>query len=623
VNQINTYVDIFIETMEYWCKLTNTEFEQKSFNNLSQISAGISNSQIKKAIEIDPEGFLPILVLYSVFNNYCRETRCKLYDLIHNENNINQLEYAKEISKVIDNPIIINRLDNEKQKFSDALNMIKKENIDIDNEAFIEILYEAKLAAFDLRVDQFSKGNKSEKTPILSNKIFQSYSVSNFIYALANNPEYESIVAMCLIKDAYDPLFSYFVVGIRNGQRVYVVSDKQNEPHPLYKTRTRRPGKHQADRMEKYWFPYYLLDFDLDYRGDLIPNRDEKGIVKYNIQDTTLCELKDMNYENLLWFVELYYDLVNKYFLNEYEKDELSYTGDMINIKGVDNELSKALVIQNPKGLMVKIPSTKEMSVIVQDNANFSYPLFNNKGLYEIVNIEASGNELVPMGDSLQEIKIEVNDLSTTGYTFDKNLFGTEKELTENVLFIARYNESQLIKEKLNKNFKERQKEIEEWYTQKINSNKDIFFEAIAKGEFITSKEQYAGFFDNEEIESNILEFGIKSNSEWDRNKIIKHDDVEWYNCDDYCAYNTKKSYYKATFNISTAKAIAKVVGVDIDELPIEIRDYKKEGRYSGNSILDRVDPVECIQNPYHKIKFDISMYISKSGYKQILKKYS
>jgi hypothetical protein len=640
---MNTYTDLFIEAIKSWLKLTDTKFEQNSFSSMGQVSAGISNSKIKKAIYLDPEGFLPLLVLFSVFNDYCRENRFKLYDIIYSKSYIEKIECAKNISQLLNNPLITSRLENEKKKFFNILSLIKKEslltekdckddsidNLNISNESFIDILFEAKSASVDLRIDQFSKGVKSKKAPVLSDKIYQSYSVHNFINSLAKNSEFESIIAMCLIKDVYDPLFSYFVIGIRNGQKIYVLSDKYKEPHPLYKTRTRRAGKHQEKRMEKYWFPYYLLDFDVDYRGDLIANKKEKGIVNSNIKDIPLCQLKDMKHENLLWYIELYHHLVDKFFIQNFDKEDLSYTGYMINLKEEDNELSQSLMVKNSGSIAIDIPSSKNISLKVEEQGNFEYPILNNKGLYNNVKIEALSNELLPFSDCLKEVEIQANGISTIAYTYDKNTFGTKKEIQENVIFISRFNEAQLIKAKLKKNFNERKEEIKNWYYEKINNNKELFFKAIADGKFLALTEKIDNVIDVTYIEDNILLFGDKEEIGYGQygNFVIKHNSsCEYYNYDSYsyCAYNGKKTaYYKAMFCIKTASAIAKVTGVDIYKLPIEIQNYGTHKSCSGNPILDRVDPIESIENPFNKMNFYVDIYLSKSGYKEILKKYS
>lgn len=438
----NNYVDLFLQAAGIWNKLTGVSYDQTTFKSLGEFSAYITNNRLRNAIELDPEGFLPIIILHAEFNKYCKDRSFKVYDMLYDKDCVEFINNAKKLLEVFNKPIIVDRLSYEKDKFFKVFHRIKGGNyligdkssdsaavLDIGDDLFIDILYEAKLAAKTLRIDQFSRGKKSGCAPVLSNNIYQCYSVHDFISAISKNSGFESVVALCLIRDVLHPLFSYFVIGIRNGQRVYIVSDKPREPHPLYKVKTRRPGRSQGRRMEEFWFPYYLLEFELDHRGDLMPSKKETGLVLRDKEFKPLCEVKALRDENLLWLVMLYESLVDKFFVNDYESEELSYTGDMVNVSAGDNEIANALAVQGAGCVYIDIPSSKEIGVAVKDKGNFKKGLLNNKNIYSIVNIDAAGDTLVPITDGLQEVELNAEGITASGYAFDRTSFGTKKSL--------------------------------------------------------------------------------------------------------------------------------------------------------------------------------------------------
>ncbi len=183
--------------------------------------------------------------------------------MLYDKDCVEFINNAKKLLEVFNKPIIVDRLSYEKDKFFKVFHRIKGGNyligdkssdsaavLDMGDDLFIDILYEAKLAAKTLRIDQFSRGKKSGCAPVLSNNIYQCYSVHDFISAISKNSEFESVVVLCLIRDVL---------------------------HPLYKVKTRRPGRSQGRRMEEFWFPYYLLEFELDHRGDLMPSKKRNG----------------------------------------------------------------------------------------------------------------------------------------------------------------------------------------------------------------------------------------------------------------------------------------------------------------------------------------------------------
>jgi len=63
---------------------------------------------------------------------------------------------------------------------------------------------------------------------------------------------------------------------------------------------------------------------------------------------------------------------------------------------------------------------------------------------------------------------------------------------------------------------------------------------------------------------------------------------------------------------IQNALDIPNVTGVMLKDLPVFLRHYKMKG-YNGNSILNRLDPVdERIQNPWDKLNLNVMIPITK-----------
>ena len=73
-------------------------------------------------------------------------------------------------------------------------------------------------------------------------------------------------VSLNLIREP-DGFSSYFAFAIRNGSRLFVFSDVQQNAHPLQGQMTRRPDRVLANRAVRNWFPYDLLDLALTEDG--------------------------------------------------------------------------------------------------------------------------------------------------------------------------------------------------------------------------------------------------------------------------------------------------------------------------------------------------------------------
>ena len=58
-------------------------------------------------------------------------------------------------------------------------------------------------------------------------------------------------------------------------------------------------------------------------------------------------------------------------------------------------------------------------------------------------------------------------------------------------------------------------------------------------------------------------------------------------------------------------------------ELPEVLRYWSARTQYSGNSILDRIDPMTwALKNPWEKLGFNFMLALSKRGLKTLQKRY-
>ena len=635
---MDQYSDLFLKAMALWCELTGVAFDQSHFTGMSAVMTHIQNRRVKKAVEVDPTGYLPLMILGIELRKWLESRTASLLRVLTDDSVSRNIGIAREIMAIVEDPSVTMRLAEERERFTKILQMIKKqkaiatsandeqgvqETKSVSDDMFVELLFEAKTAGETLRVDQFRRGEKTKRAPVLADTVFESDSVSAFVRALASAKEYESAVVMCLIRDADEPLFSFFAMGIRLGERVYLVSDKPTSAHPLYKHRTRRPGRSQAERMEELCFPYYLMDFDVDGRGDLYLGRgnpdSDMGLKK-------LTPVADMHHANILWYIMLYQSLVEKFYLADFEADELSYTGDMIKIQ--PNHGTEALVLSDGGQTLLSIASGQELRVAMETEANFIWPLANMSQTYLNFPIEVEPSAIVPVASGTRETTITHGNLSAKGFTFGQDSFGTQKELTEDLLFIARHNEAALVQAQLDQNKVETKRRLSEWYIDRVYANREFLFKAIANEVLLAQVETHSSGspFGAEVVAANILRLEeIRKDANYNHfggYQPIIAPGVTSFEYAEHCLVNGAKPSHVALFRVETEDVLALMTGIQKEDLPPELKGFRRNGVYSGNSILDRVDPMECIKNPYYKIYFNISIFLSKSGLKALMKKY-
>ena len=218
---------------------------------------------------------------------------------------------------------------------------------------------------------------------------------------------------------------------------------------------------------------------------------------------------------------------------------------------------------------------------------------------------------------------------------FDLTSFGTAAEILADRRWVARYNKAVQINLAADEEYEATKEQIVDWVVSKVKTNLPTLVSAIRSGELRAPVSRNHGFAIGQHTEDkNILTI-----KEW---PLGKH--MDWYS--DYsphmglserfalhrgyvpryggryrCYFDGHPSTFVATFEVSTPEGIAAVCGCAIAELPDVLQHYYKQAAYSGNSILDRIDPLEWVaNNPWRQLNLDIRIYLSKRSYARLLK---
>lgn len=71
---------------------------------------------------------------------------------------------------------------------------------------------------------------------------------------------------------------------------------------------------------------------------------------------------------------------------------------------------------------------------------------------------------------------------------------------------------------------------------------------------------------------------------------------------------------------VNNALDIPRITGVAYEDLPVFLKHYNMKG-YNGNSLLDRLDPVdENVKNPWDKLNLNVIVPMSKRTFHRLRK---
>lgn len=82
------------------------------------------------------------------------------------------------------------------------------------------------------------------------------------------------------------------------------------------------------------------------------------------------------------------------------------------------------------------------------------------------------------------------------------------------------------------------------------------------------------------------------------------------------CAFTGKKAGVAIVINPKSAECLAKVCGCSISELPEQMQHFGESIGYTGNNLLDRLDPLSTyVDDPFQELTICITILVSKREY--------
>jgi hypothetical protein len=218
----------------------------------------------------------------------------------------------------------------------------------------------------------------------------------------------------------------------------------------------------------------------------------------------------------------------------------------------------------------------------------------------------------------------------------DATSFGTKAQLEKDRKFLARANYASQIQALAKVEFAARSEEIKNWVRTRVAANLDNLKPLLMAKDIWVHTEH--GF----EFGSHSLS-GISYNPKDKTRKIVSHHDVAEVNGTGFyyqsgrdplvfgrtpykksclqCHYTGAPSSQLLQIAPETAAQLAYLCGVSIQELPDVLQHWNKVVRYTGNHLLNRIDPlVWKIQNPWLELDFRVNVFVSKRAFAALQK---
>jgi hypothetical protein len=614
-----------------WESLTGTELLGSKQTMLTWVATDVIN----EAFQLDESGVTALLILNAETEAYANKVAYSVKDMVDDAGAVlRKVQAFSNIRKTLKDPAFAGILDNFRSSLAQALEhyecMTPAVKELLGNRIELSYIRRDALRALDyMREDVFAKG-EPEAAPMKFNPgVYLYWNIASLLRILGNTKD--SGVSLVLIQDTEEINASCFGFAIKHGNNLFLLSDKPKFDNPEQATlQSSRGGSRElAHRMEKLRFPYGFMGAWIDEKGRgqmnipgaTMPIRAQQEAVK-------LAEMKDLPADTLIWLAMMFDLILARYWknLDRIKAKELSYTGNMIETPMALSEGCQALALRDYKPLQFEKFTTENVTsghvqfrVKKTGQNQWMEERYKSQVSEELLNPLPSStpaipehllpplphpNEIIARRDAEQARQLLVPK------KLRNEIWGTQAEIKHSHMWTARKNFATTIERLSIEEFNREKEAVTKWYVERLTANRDFWLRGLAEGKLILPAPALTKGFTIVQvpaprIERNELAFYPYGS---ERCWTSLFGGIPFHN--GYCREQDNFYCYLSPENIGREmavirpecpEALALLAGCKVDELPIYLQHWYPEKAYVGNSILDDVDPLEDIDNPWRK----------------------
>lgn len=663
--------EILNEAIPRWAELTGTKLGTSSFTFTIGSNSEFQSFDLQKYIEdlnesrtLDMSGTTAILLLRGLFEAYVEEKSFTVHTLLYAPNKVEQtIGKLREFHALISRPACKDAVTRFKEAlraaavhYSYDLGKLKKHLA--DERALGQLRLAASRSLDTLVTHQFAQGARDPKPLQYNRQIFEFSSINSFLHALRQ--QMVSGITLALIRDTRDDrgvYKAYFVLGMRNGETITILTDFEDGAHPEYHNVTRRPDRRLEERARQHWFPYRLLE------EDPIKHKQRKtALVPLDTKATPIEEVTNLDPSEFVWLTLLFDRIAAKFDHADHKTPELSYTGEMVVTPHALVEATSAIVLAGQYKPLI-LPKLTARTTTPELAAN-EKPLGHNAWLEdryrdfvpEILLDVVGERKALEVGKQAAKMlpgKIDASKLPAerkqpgvigwgTDYrveplnplALDPTYFGTRQEIERTRAWYARTNLIKGVQRLATAEFAAKHEMILSWYRKRIERNMAFIWKAVALGTLEAPITSWKSRDDH----------GFPSEDElrWKTGNILSQKQAPKYNpfyngraSVEFGGWDSDRNYNACAIDPPTRatvftmispdnpRALALLMGIPEKKIPWPLQHWTTREPYTGNSILDRIDPQDSrLDDPWRHLELRITISLSKRAYNRLRKEH-
>ena len=627
---------LLLETIAAWESLTESKLESEA--GAIKWWTCEENMSLREAFKQDGSGVTALLLLNAYAQNFAANLSFTLKDLAEDPESV--LAKAKDLKKIrasLNAPEFKGIISSFSDYIAGAVEAYgcrtpEVEKLIHSSEELAFIRRDAYRAAATLREDVFNFG-PTDPAPMKYNPgVYLFWDINALIRLLGATKD--SGVTLALVENTEEITASHFAFAIRNGSNLILLSDRPrfDNPGQAIAQASRGHCRQLAERMQKLRFPYDLMGAWLDSKGKAharMPGA--QTVAPYQKEAIKLAELHVLPPDCILWLSMIFPLLEQRYWKNAIPARALSYTGEMIQKPLALTEGCAALITTQYQPLQfptLKVPDVATAAVagefrVRQTRQNeWMEKRYAAEVNPDILNLTKTTNapllisgDLPPAKDPngwLPSLAGEGKERKHRLARMQPDYWGTQAELQHTHIWVARKNLATAVEGLARREFERTHEEVEKWYRQALIKNKEFWQRGIAVGELLLPSlpRKEDGFFTVEghpakremrnrlhfcwrdEASAN-LHFYVFHGNHFHNGYSRRHDAFwDWGN-------PAILGRDRAEISADCPEAISALCGCKVEELPELLHHWFARKAYIGNTILDDIDPMEAIKNPW------------------------
>ena len=464
-------------------------------------------------------------------------------------------------------------------------------------------------------------------------------------------------ITLALIRPS-DVYRAYFVLGLRTGETITVLTDFEEGSHPEYHNMTRRPERRLDERARQHWFPYRLIEVAAVKHKRQIA---KTALVPLDARAVPIEEISNLEPPEFIWLTLLFDLIAAKFDRDDYKTPELSYTGEMVVAPHALVETTSAIVLTGQYRPLVLPPLT--VKTATPELAGNDEPLGHNAWLEEryrhrvpeilldvvgermALDVGKQATKLIPgeiRGRDLPSVRKQPGVISwgidrrlepIVPKALDPSYFGTAKDVERTRAWYARVNLIKGVQRLATAEFSAKHEMVMSWYRKRLERNMAFIWGAVAHGKLLAPTSQWMSREEHC--------FPLKDEQRWREGNILHQESAPKYNPfhpsggvqfggwdhdrrQNVCVLDPpRRANVFVSIQPDNPQALALLMDIPEKRLPWPLQHWTTREPYTGNSILSRVDPQDSqLDNPWRHLDLSVSITLSRRAYNRLRKEH-